>query len=175
MKHKQLTHKEIKKEKETKLANKNTISLLLDRVSNIANLGIIFRSADAIKIKHIYLYQPQLDVKSKKLIKTSRSTINCLSWSELDDIQQVIRENKTAHFTALEKTSHSIAIKKYRPKGDIILIVGSETYGISEELLALAHDSIHLPMLGKNTSINLAAATTAAIFMISEKIENKFC
>ncbi len=65
----------------------------------------------------------------------------------------------------MEKTiqlQHS-EIKNSHHDLDIILIVGNERGGVSDFLLNEAKVSIHIPMFGVNSSINVAVATGIAL------------
>jgi len=168
---KQLNFDEIKSETSMNKGDKqNNITLVLCKIANIANLGIILRTADAASIKQIYLYQSDIDLSSKKLIKTSRSTIKNVKCSKINSIDELKENCEISSYIALEKTSNSIPFDKFYPQKPLTLIVGSETYGISPELLDICDTAIHLPMEGINTSINVAAATSSAIFMIHSKL-----
>ena len=49
-------------------------------------------------------------------------------------------------------------------RGRSVMVIGNEKDGVSEELLALCQTSIHIPMYGVNTSMNVAMATAIAVY-----------
>jgi len=49
---------------------------------------------------------------------------------------------------------------------NICLIIGSENYGVSQKMIDISDQSIHLPMYGINTSINVATALSVALYNI---------
>lgn len=74
---------------------------------------------------------------------------------------------------ALELTSGSTSLLDYRlppavtsGEREVILIPGGESSGLPEDLLGLCHGSVHLPMHGQNTSMNVAVATGAAVYLL---------
>ncbi|MFT7121638.1 MAG: tRNA G18 (ribose-2'-O)-methylase SpoU [Neolewinella sp.] len=74
---------------------------------------------------------------------------------------------------ALELTDESVSLLDYRfPKEvitgqqEVILIPGAETDGVPSEILGLCHGSVHLPMYGNNTSMNVAVAVGAAVYLL---------
>jgi len=123
------------------------LNFILDNVSNIGNVGMIFRIADALRIKKIFLYNYSANIND--LIK--------------------LKANST--FIALEKTELSINYKNFTSSKETFLIIGAENMGVSQELLNLAETSLHLPMNGFNTSINVATATAVVAYELSSNIK----
>ena len=150
--------------------NRNPISLLLDRMTDPRNIGGIFRLADAARIKHIYFYKCEdLEITSK-IKRISRSTTQVVPYSHLDSLEAVEALKSTQDLIALEYTSQSIPYTDFTPQERTILVIGNEQRGVSEELLELTGQSIHLPMLGMNTSMNVMCATGIAVYGLLMKL-----
>jgi len=66
----------------------------------------------------------------------------------------------------LEITKNSLDILDFRPKptDKICLIIGSENTGVSQDLLDASDVAVHIQMYGQNSSMNVAMATTIAVF-----------
>jgi len=73
---------------------------------------------------------------------------------------------------SLEVTSASTDIRKLPICSDekICLILGSENAGISQELLDVSDKTVHIPMLGHCSSMNVATACSIATFEITKKL-----
>ncbi len=67
---------------------------------------------------------------------------------------------------ALEWTDKSISIYDYQYTNPLVLILGNEKHGISPEILKICDDSIHIPMYGKNSSMNAAMSLAIASYHI---------
>ena len=65
---------------------------------------------------------------------------------------------------ALEQTEKSVDLLKYKPVGDVALIVGSEIGGIKPKALKAADIHLAIPMLGRKESFNVAVATAVALY-----------
>ncbi|MCB0558254.1 MAG: hypothetical protein H6573_18645 [Lewinellaceae bacterium] len=143
--------------------NRFPLSLLLDHVEDTRNLGAMFRLADAARLQHIWaLGKPDL-FDSKIIRRVSRSALAYVPHSTLN-IQDAHTLARQQTLVALEITEHSIPYTEYEPQGPCILVIGNEKDGVSEELLALCQTSIHIPMYGVNTSMNVAMATAIAVY-----------
>ena len=54
--------------------NRTPMAILLDNLEDIANVGSVFRLADALRLEKIYFYENTLDLTHKKLTKVAPST-----------------------------------------------------------------------------------------------------
>ncbi|NJN45322.1 MAG: RNA methyltransferase [Candidatus Competibacteraceae bacterium] len=74
---------------------------------------------------------------------------------------------------SLEITSNSIDIEKFSLSKDekMCLILGSENQGVCERLLDASDAVIHIPMLGVNSSMNVATACSIAAYEITRKFQ----
>lgn len=166
---KQLNHDETNFE-----ARKFPVVLLLDNITGEANLGSIFRLADAFNIEKLIFTGTPPNLKSNRLKKTSRNTHQSLNFEIREDSLESAQFLKDQDFLiyALEITSGSFPIHKfeYEQKKPICLVLGNENSGINEELLQLCHKSLHINMYGKNSSMNVAQAAGIALYEITKTI-----
>ncbi|MCO6478076.1 MAG: hypothetical protein J5I94_15705 [Phaeodactylibacter sp.] len=153
-------------------SNRHPLGLLLSHVEDTRNLGALFRLADAARLQHIWALGPPGLFESKIVRRVSRSTLAYVPHSTIDikEARELARQQSMA---ALEITEHSIPYTAYQPKGPLILVIGNEKDGISEELLALCEASIHIPMYGVNTSMNVAMATAIAVYGLLAELGGK--
>ncbi len=149
--------------------NRLPFVLILDKLTNVGNIAMIFRIADALRIEKILFYDYDIPVPEKKLRKLSRSTEKYINYYYVDT--DAVKElSKTYELVALDRTTESLNYLDYNPDYPIALIIGSERFGISDELLDLAHKAVHLPVNGINTSINAATATAVASYHIADSL-----
>ena len=154
---------------ETK-THRTPISILLNNVQDLRNIGSIFRIADALKIEHIYIYGFQGVWNLKKLKKYGRSTLSHVPHSFLEKQEDLVEILNNHHVVALEKTDKSKNYTDFKPIYPLLLIIGNESHGISPYLLKIAMQTIHLPMLGVNTSLNVSNATAIALYHIHNQL-----
>jgi len=148
--------------------NRTNITLLCDRMTDVKNVGAMFRIADAARLEKIYFYQSTVDFSHKKLTKVARSTNKYVDFELINRFEQLQTIVKKYEVIALDKTSQSIDYTTLQLKSDkkILLIIGAERFGVSPELLDFASTTIHLPMLGVNTSMNVSVATGIAVYYL---------
>ena len=138
------------------------------------NVGAAFRLADAAGLAGIVLAGTTPRPPNAKIAKTARSTVRSVPHEEVDDAVEYVRARRSAGglILALELTDRSQSIFTYPPpEGDVILIAGNESTGVSPALLALCDEAIHLPMHGQNTSMNVSVALGAAVYLLLMKLQ----
>lgn len=167
-KDRQLQHHEHKQSS----ASKTAIYFLLHDIESPSNVGAIFRCADALGCQHIYLSGSTAAPPNRKLRKASRSAELYVSYSQHQNYQEVFEILNTSNIAtvALELSLQSEAIADFNKQPDsmgICLIPGSENHGLDNELLNACEAAVHIPMRGKNSSMNLATACAIAAYQLS--------
>jgi len=137
------------------------------------NIGSLFRIADALGIEKIYLSGDSLVPPNAKIRKTSRSAEKYVPFSYEKKPFGLIKNLKSEGYTiiSLEITSTSIDISELSINGTekFCLILGSEKLGVCQELLNLSDFTIHIPMMGNNSSMNVATACAIAAYEITRR------
>ena len=137
------------------------------------NVGSAFRLADAVGVRDLILAGTSPRPPAKLIAKTARSTVRSVPWTGTPSAADYLREMRAAgHLVlALEVTDQSVSLLEYelpRLAGgqDIILVPGTEDSGVAADLLDLCDASVHLPMAGQNTSMNVVVALGAAVYLL---------
>ncbi len=157
-------------------SKKYSLCFLANDIDVPMNIGSFFRIADALGVEKIYLTGDSMVPPNPKIRKTSRSTEKYVAYAYEKDALSVIRNLKTSGYkiVSLEITSNSIDLADFKPEkdGKICLILGSENQGIDESLLNASDATIQIPMLGENSSMNVAAACAIATYDITRKFDH---
>jgi len=139
------------------------------------NVGSLFRIADAFAVEKVYLSGSSLVPPNSKIKKTSRSTEKYVPFSYEQYPLDLIYNLKNAGYKiiSLEITTLSIDIKNIElaPSEKVCLILGSENAGLSQDFLDISDITVHIPMLGQNSSMNVAVACSIAAFEITRRYQ----
>ncbi|MCB1935758.1 MAG: hypothetical protein KDF59_07435 [Nitrosomonas sp.] len=156
-------------------SQKYPLCFLANDIDVPMNIGSFFRIADALGVEKIYLTGNSLVPPNQKIKKTSRSTEKYVPYAYEKDALSVVGNLRQSGYTiiSLEITSNSIDIEDFSVSKEekICLILGSENQGICESLLKVSDAAVHIPMLGVNSSMNVAAACSIATYEITRKFE----
>ena len=159
----QLTHEENQFERKT-----FPITLVCDHIYFQQNIGSLFRIGEALGVENIIFVGRDIPLTPRKINKTSRSTHLHVPHTIIEETSDLITFLKENNFEiiSLEITSTSKPLKEVQiPKNQkIALIIGNEINGISDELLKISHQIVHINMFGKNSSMNVVQAASIALY-----------
>jgi len=160
----QLQHREINNKQATR-----KLILICDGVQSPANMGAIFRLCDAFGVHKVY-FSGAVDTGSGRLRKTSRSTYSWINYQDLANPLEVVTNYKQQGYRilALEIADGSTSIQDINADGPLCLLVGGESHGISQEVLALCEQAVHIDLYGENSSMNVAQATAILLYQLSK-------
>lgn len=149
-------------------------TLILHNIRSVQNVGAIFRTCDAIGIDKIILsgYTPTpLDrfgrVRSD-VAKTALGAEKTVPWEYYKTITPVLKRFKKEGYeiVAVEQSSRSIDYKKYKQKGDVAILMGTEVSGISPATLKKCDVVIELPMKGDKESLNVSVTAGIVLYRL---------
>jgi tRNA G18 (ribose-2'-O)-methylase SpoU len=170
-----LRHQEPTEEQLKKLKH-NPIYLVLDNVIDTYNIGSLFRLADAISVKRLFITGESEYPPSSRIHKAAVGTENWVAWSKIDNIMEVIKRLKEegVQIIAVEQDKKSIPLKKLNEqiKFPVAIVVGHETNGVSREVLDEADLIVELPMHGINTSFNVWGSAAVVAYKVAELLES---
>ena len=155
-------------------SRKYPLVLILDGLNGPANLGGIFRLADAFHIEKIILCGPEIELNSPRIKRTARATLEKVAFEQgqeaLDTCTRYIEMGYD--LMALEITNDSIALDTYdfQKHKKIALVLGNENVGIQREVLERCPIKLHIRMFGQNSSMNVAQATGIALYEITKSL-----
>jgi tRNA G18 (ribose-2'-O)-methylase SpoU len=156
--------------------DRTPLSLFLDQVDDPRNIGSVFRLADAARLREVIIRGIPPDWEpSKKVRRTARSTLTYVPFRTLQTTDDWRFLEEEYQILLLEKTETSTSLWDFQPQPDkaYLLVLGNEEAGVSPELLAAGYPALHIPMLGINSSMNVAHAGSIGIYSILEKMYGK--
>ena len=163
-------HKDSKAQKEFIESNRFPVSILCDSFAKAANIGMILRLAEAARLTELILWNNQIDLSSKKIQRISRNEAGAVPIRTLSSEEDAKTLEQKYRLIAGEWTNKSTTTKSFawddRP---ILLIMGNEIVGLSDFWLDRVEQSLHIPMFGLKTSMNVACAASILTYQLLEK------
>jgi tRNA G18 (ribose-2'-O)-methylase SpoU len=147
---------------------RNPISVVLDHVTGLYNIGALFRLCDAFLVERLIICGeasgPTL-LRKRKLVQAAMGTHRWVPWQQEPDAVEVVRAAKAAGswIAVVELTAESVPVTAMQPRYPAVLVLGNEQWGITQAVLACADQAVAIPMLGLANSLNVA--TAAAIVL----------
>ena len=139
--------------------------LLCDKVQDPGNLGTIIRTAHAVKADGIILTKGTVDIYNEKTIRSTMGSLFYVPVHYDDDNMTLVKSLKAKNFkivvTSLDTDKDFF---QESLKGKVLLTVGNEGNGVSDEVYELADTKVKIPMPGNAESLNVAIATSVIMY-----------
>ena len=134
----------------------NKISIALESVNDPGNLGTIVRIADWYGIEQIYCSSDTVDMFSPKVISSTKGSFTRVKvfYTNLEEII------KGSDIPVIGAFLNGESIHQYKYDGEgVVLLMGSESQGISHQLEKLVKTKVTIPAYGVAESLNVSIAT----------------
>jgi len=161
----------------------------LDSVLDTYNIGSIFRLADAVAAKKVYLCGGTETPPNHRIKKASINTTEIVEWeycesaveaiakltsdvgipNEVKKMQLHLGGGKPLQVVAVEQSTKSVPYDQFDYRLPICLIVGNESDGVSKEVLKACDAVVELPMFGINKSLNVMVSLGIVLYKVIEK------
>lgn len=156
---------------------KQNFYLILPNIRSCHNVGSMFRTADAFGVDKIYLVGYTACPPKIQIDKVALGAEKWVPWEHRKDLKRLIKmlKKKDVFVVGLEKNEDSIEIEglKLKTDKDIALIVGNEVDGITDDILELCDEVVHIEMYGRKESLNVSVAAGIAMCEVKGKVESK--
>jgi TrmH family RNA methyltransferase len=134
----------------------NKISLMMDEIQDPGNMGTIIRSADWFGTNLIICSRECADVFNPKVVQATMGSISRVQVIYNDLLTLLQKKSGVPVYAATLDGRDLNTIKAVK---EAIILIGNESRGIDESLLALCDHKITIPQKGKAESLNAAVAT----------------
>jgi TrmH family RNA methyltransferase len=139
------------------------LCLALDDVGDPGNLGTIIRLADWFGIKTIVCSARCVELYNPKVVQSTMGSMFRVAVYQNDLSTFLARAKKEASLPVLGAVLEGTSIYDMKLPSAGVLVMGSESHGISETNLAELTDRITIPSYGAAESLNVSTATAVML------------
>ena len=138
--------------------------IIADHLMTPDNLGAMIRLADNIGAIEVCFLGKEEEHRLAKVRRAAASSRDNIRWyfSEETDLHKIVPEGK--QIVAIETADNATCIYDTELPEDVALIVGSESFGLSEEILKQCDKVVYIPVPGPTRSLNVSHAAAVALF-----------
>ncbi len=166
------------------------VSVVLDDVRSLANVGLIFRICDALRVERLYLCgitghpasvaddpRPKhvQDRAEREIAKTAVMAIPFVPWEYHASALEVIDglRQRDYQIVGVEQAHNS---RRYTEDGiyraPLALILGHERAGVAAAALRIADVCVEVPVFGMANSLNVAMACALVGYEVMRQHDN---
>ncbi len=147
------------------------VTLFLDNVRSLYNVGAFFRTADAAGVERLCLCGITGRPPKRAITKTALGAEETVPWEYSWDPAPLLQGIRARGFeiAAVETTVHAADLFDWLPRFPVCVIFGHEVDGIRPEVSAFADTHVRIPMPGVKHSLNVATAAGVVVYELLRK------
>jgi tRNA G18 (ribose-2'-O)-methylase SpoU len=157
-----------------KSANKSPIIVVLDNIRSLNNIGSIFRTSDAFRIKKIYLCGISAIPPHKDIQKTALGSTESVDWEYAENTLELIKKLQLNNIQVLsiEQAEKAPTLNEFTPKKKqtYALVFGNEVKGVSQEVVSQSDQVIEIPQYGTKHSLNISVSCGIVLWDVFSKL-----
>lgn len=150
------------------------LTVVLDNVRSLNNIGAIFRTCDAFAVREVVLCGISATPPSAEIHKTALGAENSVAWRYFADTAEAIDSLKAEGYklVCLEQVQGSVSLEAFRPESDSMyaLVLGNEVDGVAQTVVDRADICLEIPQSGTKHSLNVSVSAGVALWKFYERL-----
>lgn len=183
---------------EFRQSEKLSLTVVLDNVRSLNNIGSVFRTSDAFRVEHIALCGITATPPHREIHKTALGAEESVAWSYHEDTAECVRALKEQGYKvyAVEQVDDSIKLGTQASRllglgaqasrlhatgtvahleagetpAHLAIILGNEIEGVQEGILPLCDGCLEIPQYGTKHSLNVSCAAAIVIWEMFKEL-----
>lgn len=141
---------------------KMPVTVLLDNVRSMNNVGSFFRTCDAFAVERLILCGITGTPPAREIHKTALGAEATVAWHYYPTTCEAIRQMKEEGYRvlAVEQAEEAVLLGEFVPvEGErYALVFGNEVEGVAQEAADMCDGAIEIPQVGTKHSLNVSVA-----------------
>ena len=146
------------------IIKENGFIVILDHLEDPHNFGAIIRTCEAAGVDGIIIPKDRSVDVTGTVMKTSVGTLDNMKIVRVTNLNETIRYLKDKGYWVTSTDMEGTPYNKIDYRGSIVLVVGSEGFGVSRLVKENSDFVASIPMKGKVNSLNASVAAGIVIF-----------
>ena len=157
------------------LLDKLPVICILDNIRSQHNIGSIFRTSDAFRIKEIYLCGITATPPNREINKSALGATESVKWQYHAETCSAIELLKKEGYliVAVEQAAGSVILEDFipDPAKNIALVFGNEVSGVSDDVMKLVDACIEIPQFGTKHSFNVSVTAAIVLYQFYTRLK----
>ncbi|QRM89141.1 TrmH family RNA methyltransferase [Lacinutrix sp. WUR7] len=158
-----------------KTSAKTPISIILDNIRSLNNIGSVFRTSDAFLVEKIYLCGITATPPHKDIHKTALGSTDTVAWEYAENTLDVVEKlkNENVKICAIEQAENATMLNDFTPEANhkYALVFGNEVKGVAQDVVSKSDVVIEIPQFGTKHSLNISVSCGVVVWDVFSKLQ----
>ncbi len=154
---------------------KQPFLVMLDGIEDPHNVGAIIRTCECMGVDGVIIGQNRACEINETVFKTSAGAIAHMKVAQVVNLSQTIEKLKQKNIWCYALEAGNQTLDETDLTGGVLLVVGSEGFGVSRLVAKTCDATLSIPMCGQINSLNASNATAIAIYEVTRQNRKKQC
>ena len=154
-------------------SDKLPLTIVLDNIRSLHNVGSVFRTSDAFRVERVLLCGITAVPPSSDIHKTALGAEDVVPWQYFADTMQAVDELRLHGYEifAIEQVQESIPLQSFVVENNrrYAVILGNEVKGVQQQVVDACNGSIEIPQFGTKHSLNVSVTAGMVIWEFARK------
>lgn len=157
---------------EFRKAEKLPLVVILDNVRSQHNVGAVFRTADAFRLKEVVLCGICCCPPNQEIHKTALGAEDTVSWryykNTLDAVHALQEEGYIVYAVEQAHQSRTLETVAGNLPDKVAIVLGHEVFGVQQEVVDASDGCIEIPQYGTKHSLNVSVTAGIVIYTLAQ-------
>lgn len=144
------------------------LTVVLDNVRSLNNIGAIFRTCDALCVEQLMLCGITATPPSPEIHKTALGAEDSVVWQYFPSTMDCVNLLHAQGYTvcALEQVKGSVDLREFKPCAHkkYAIVAGHEVHGVDQGVVDSCDVCLEIPQFGTKHSLNVSVSSAIAIW-----------
>lgn len=159
-------------------AKKLPLTVVLDDVRSLYNVGSVFRSSDAFRVEAVYLCGITATPPHPEIHKTALGGEDSVAWRYFNTATEAVQSLHDEGVTvfSIEQVEGSTKLQNLHLDTDkrYAVVFGNEVKGVHQEVVDMSDGCLEIPQFGTKHSLNVSVTAGMVIWEVAKQFIDKF-
>ena len=159
-------------------AKKLPLTVVLDDVRSLYNVGSVFRSSDAFRVEAVYLCGITATPPHPERHKTALGGENSVAWRYFNTATEAVQllHDEGVIVYSIEQVEGSTKLQNLQLETNkrYAVVLGNEVKGVHQEVVDMSDGCLEIPQFGTKHSLNVSVTAGMVIWEVAKQFIDKF-
>ena len=149
------------------------VTIVLNDIRSLSNIGTFFRTGDAFNVEKIFLCGITAVPPHREIQKTALGATDSVSWEHRESIDELIKDLKAKGMKvcSIEQAEKTTSLEEVAglPDEHYALVFGNEVDGVDQSVIDASDYILEIPQFGTKHSLNVSVCAGIVMWEFAKR------